>query len=359
MASNWNDNTHSEPHELAGHALSPSATTDGSNLLSLPTEIHQSILGKLDLQSLRACALICHLFAQLVQKIIFSSIYLTRPITLFTSLRIPSYIWNPMRFLQILSSSPHLAGYVKHLLVSDDARLQFYREELSWIRSDNALHQILPRLVNLEELSLEGNPRGTRLNFRKWGDDLRAGILERCSSERLVTIHLAHVKNVPLNLLVLAPRLETLILKKVLFVPEFNHYAVGGVFQGLQQYTTLKERSLPARLKYVSMMWMRCEEWRTFYPWLAFHLDLTHIKILELHINFKKAREEIVEEGLQAISNLLRGCSATLETLKFSIPELCRFPFHSFNRANFTHSYIFLVLQQLRRTCQTDLGPSN
>jgi hypothetical protein len=263
-----------------------------------------------------------------------------------------------MRFLQIISSSPHLAGYVKTLGVSDEAPLQFYREERSWIRSDNTVHQILPRLANLEELRLEGNPRGIGLNFRKWGDGLRAGILERCSSERLVTIHLAHLRNVPRNLLVLAPRLETLGLKKVLFVPEFDRYTVGEVFD-LQQYTTPKERVPPARLKHVSVTWMRCEEWRTFYPWLASHLDLTHIKLLLLHVDFENAPEETVEEGLQAISNLFRGCSATLETLRFSMPEQSMFPFHIFNKINFSHSYTFLVLQQLRRICETSPIPSS
>ena len=225
-----------------------------------------------------------------------------------------------MRFHQILSSSPHLAGYVKSLVISDEANLHFYREELSWIRSDNTLHRILPQLVNLEELELEGNPRGSSLNFRKWGDSLRAGILERCSSERLVTLHLAHVRNIPLSLLALAPRLETLMVRRALFVPDDHD-------------TKLKERS-PTQLKHFSVILMKSEEWYTFYLWLASHLDLTYIKTLELIIDFENEPDAIVEEGLQAISNLLRGCSATLETLRFFMPEESKFPFHSFNTTN-------------------------
>ena len=339
------------------HPQSPRATPEGSKVVQLPTEIYESILDELieSPETLCACALVCHLFAQQAQKLLFSSISLTHPAKVFKpALGIRLFVWPSMRFLQIISSSPHLAGYVKTLGISDEAPIQFYREECSWIRSDNAVHQILPRLVNLEELDLEGNPRGMSLNFRKWGDDLRAGILERCSSERLVAIHLAHVRNVPLNILILAPRLETLGLKKVRFVPEFDHYTVGEVFD-LQQYTT-KEKSPPARLERVSVTLMRCEEWRTFYPWLVSHLDLTHLRLLELHVDFDNALEETVEEGLQAISNLLRGCSSTLETLGFLMPELSRLPFHSFN---LSYSYTFPVLQQPQRVCQTNPIPSS
>lgn len=52
-----------------------------------------------------------------------------------------------------------------------------------------------------------------------------AAILERCSFERLVTIYLTHVRNVPLCLLGLAPWLESLALKSVSFVPESDHRA--------------------------------------------------------------------------------------------------------------------------------------
>ena len=319
-ASDWNDNMSSELRILDPNPQSPSAIPDGSKVVPLPTEIYESILDELaeSPETLRACALVCHLFAQRAQKLLFSSIFLTRPTKVFKrALGIRSYVWPSMRFLQIISSSPLLAGHVKSLIISDTAHLQFYREELSWIRSDNTVHQILPRLTNLKELGFEGNFRGSGLNFRKWGDNLRVGILEQCSSERLVVIRLTCVRNVPLSLLGLAPRLETLVLKKVLFLPDFT---AEEVFY-LQRYAKLKERSPPARLKHLSVTMTISEEWRTIYPWLASHLDLMHIKTLDLHIDFEGALEEKVEEGLQAISNLLRGCSATLETLRFLMPE--------------------------------------
>jgi hypothetical protein len=347
----------SEPRMLDPNPLSPSAIPDGSKTVPLPTEIYESILDELaeSPETLRACALVCHLFAQRAQKLLFSSICLTRPTKVFKrALGIRSYVWPSMWFLQIISSSPCLTGHVKSLIVSDTAHLQFYREELSWIRSDNTVHQILPRLTNLKELGLEGNFRGSGLNFRKWGDNLRVGILEQCSSERLVVIRLTCVRNVPLSLLGLAPGLETLVLKKVLFLPDFT---AEEVFY-LQRYAKLKERSPPARLKHLSVTMTISDEWRTIYPWLASHLDLTHIKILDLYIDFEGALEEKVEEGLQAISNLLRGCSATLETLRFLMPEQSGFPFHSVHKMNLSHSYTFLILQQ-PRTCQTNPGLSN
>jgi len=203
--------------------------------------------------------------------------------TLFTR----SYAWPAVRFLQTLSLSPHLARYVKALIIGVEDPLELYYEDLSWTRADNALHQILPQLDNVEELVLEGNTLGSCVNFRrKLGHDLRAGILERCSSERLVVIYLVHLKNVPLCLLSLAPRLESLALQSVSFAPELDHHAIAG--GPLSSHNNIKERRPPARLKAVYVRSTTSKQWRTLYPWLEHvHLDLTHIKTLELHIDFK------------------------------------------------------------------------
>jgi hypothetical protein len=332
MASDSNDTMLSEPQELAAHAQIPSATTDGSNLISFPTEIYESILDELVEwpETLRACALVSRLFAQLAQKLLFSCICLKRPTKVANpALGEESYIQPSIGFFRTLSSSPHLAGYVKSLIVSDANQFKHrytYRENRSWIRSssDHAVHHILPLLANLEELGLAGNTRDCRLDFHAWGNDLRMGILERCSSDRLVKIRLAYIRNVPLSLLVLSPRLETLRLKNVLFMSDLDHTTFGRPFD-------LQERHPPARLKHVSVTSANAKEWSACYPWLASHLDLTHIKTLELNIDFVDEDEETVEEARQAILNLLSGCSATLETLRFFMPALdeCRFTFRS------------------------------
>jgi len=333
MAGDWNDTILSEPQELATHTQIPSTTTDGSNLISFPTEIYESILDELVEwpETLRACAPVSHLFAQLAQKLLFSCICLKRP----TRVVNPApgeklYVQPSIGFFRVLSSSPHLAGYVKSLIVSDADSFKYantYREHRSWIRSssDHAVHQILPLLANLEELGLAGNTRDSRLDFLAWGSDLRMGILERCSSDRLVKIRLAYVRNVPFSLLVLAPRLETLRLKNVLFISDLDHTTFG-------RAVDLQERHPPARLKHVSVTSTDAEEWSACYAWLASHLDLTHIKTLELNIDFYDEDEEMVEEARQAILNLLSGCSATLETLRLFMPDLeeCRFTFRFF-----------------------------
>lgn len=117
------------------------------------------------------------------------------------------------------------------------------------------------------------------------------------------------------------------------FILDSDHTTAGRGFD-LQDYIKVKERYPPARLKDVSVTSMSSEEWRTYYPWLASRLDLTHIETLELNIDFGDAEEETIEEDRQAIWNLLNGCSATLETLWFFMPpielEECRFIFHSF-----------------------------
>ena len=188
--------------------------------------------------------------------------------------------------------------------------------------------QILPLLANLEELCLAGNALQKPLDFLAWRNDLRMGPLEQCSSDRLVKIRLAYVRNVPLNLVGLAPRLETLGLKRVSFISDLDHNTVRWAFV-LQEYMKLEQKSPLARLKHVSVTSTSFEEWRTCYPWLASRLDLSHIKTLELNIMFDKAKEGTIEEAGQAILNPLSGCSATLETLRPFMPELedCRLTF--------------------------------
>ena len=193
------------------------------------------------------------------------------------------------------------------------------------------MHQILPLLINLEELGLAGNARDSRLDFLAWGTDLRMGILEQCSSDRLVKIRLACIRNVPLSLVSLAPQLKTLRLKGVSFISDLDHTTVGRAFDA-QKCMKFRDKYRLARLEDVSVTSTSSEEWRICYSWLASQLDLTQIKTLELDIYFDDAEEEMIEEGRQAILNLLNECSATLETLRFFMPEIeeCRFTFPSF-----------------------------
>ena len=129
MPSDWIDTMLSEPQELAAHIQIPSTTTNGSNLISLPTEIYETILEELVEwpQTLRACALVSHLFAQLAQKLLFSCICLKRPIKVVNPVGgDESYVRASIRFFQIFSSSPHLAGYVKSLIVSDGDLFRYF-----------------------------------------------------------------------------------------------------------------------------------------------------------------------------------------------------------------------------------------
>ena len=253
-------------------------TPDVAKVVPLPIEIYEYIIDHLlySPETLCACALVCHAFTQRAQKLLFTFICFTRQTNVFKpTMFTKPYVWPAVRFVQTLSHFPHLARHVKALVISVEDR------------ADNAVHQILPQLDNLEELVLEGNTRRNSVDFRrKLGHDLRVGILERCSSERLVVIYLVYVKNVPLCLLSLAPRLESLALQSVSFAPELDHHGtVGGV---LYLHKKIKERRPPSRLREVYVKSTTSEEWRTLYPWLEHvHLELTHIKSLELHIDFE------------------------------------------------------------------------
>ena len=176
-----------------------------SKVVTLPIEIYEYIIDHLlySPETLCACALVYYAFTQRAQKLLFTFICLTRQTNVFKpTMFTKPYVWPAVRFVQTVSHFPHLARHVKALIISVEDPFELYCNDLSWTRADNAVHQIFPQLDNLEELVLEGNTRGNCVDFRrKLGHDLRVGILERCSSERLVVIYLVYVKNVPLCLL--------------------------------------------------------------------------------------------------------------------------------------------------------------
>lgn len=110
----------SERQMLVVHPQNP-ANPDEPKVVPLPIEIYEDIIVSTRLYSpetLRACALVCHLFAQRAQKLLFSYICLIRPTNVFIpAVFIRSCIWASVRFLETLFSFPHFARYVKALII--------------------------------------------------------------------------------------------------------------------------------------------------------------------------------------------------------------------------------------------------
>ncbi|KAF8970397.1 hypothetical protein BDZ97DRAFT_91858 [Flammula alnicola] len=298
--------------EYPSDPLPPEIPCD-RKVVSLPPELYEAIIDHIDdYVSLQNCALVCHLFALRCQKALFHSIRLGRPVRNFKN-NIVSTQHPSQRFLEIISNFPHLCGYVKELEITDGARLNFYREELSWIRKDRALHDILPKLDSLGALCIAGNPTGNRLNFRAWNPDLKLAILLKChsSASSLTKIALTRVRNIPVTLFSHAPALESLYLFKAIFVPA--------------EFPTVERACHRPKLKELYITTTTHNEWSSIYPWLLdedHSLDLTSLTSLSLHVDF--IPEDLLEmsaDDINAISWIVHRSANTIKVLRLFYPE--------------------------------------
>jgi len=312
----------------------------------LPAEIYELIIDVLfdSRQTLRSCALVCHLFAQRAQKHLFARVDFTRPVR--TAKRILGrYIWPTERFLQLLTVSPHIAPHVKHLHISDELHLEPYNEERSWIRRDTSLTSVLPYLEEVETLSIAGyDGRRTWLKFGEWSLGLRCEILCICQCSKLTRLSFSSVQDLPMSLLDRAPNLMELVLTNVLVVPDhytaeqFQVYHQQQQEEGVQEEdgTLYRDGELAlcgrrrAQLKALDITATNWAQWHAFHLFSRyFHLDFSHIRTLDLHITYTSpianvlsaVGSELGGPGRQAITDLVHGCKAMLETLRLHIPK--------------------------------------
>ncbi|PPQ82524.1 hypothetical protein CVT25_007133 [Psilocybe cyanescens] len=267
--------------------------------VQLPPEILESVVDQLhdDPPSLMQCSLVCRRFANRGQKHLFRRVVLDRPSRIFKGNMI-SQFYPAESFLYLINHYPHICKLVLELKISDEHKISYYREQNSWIRTDRAIAKILPMLCALEELIIDGNHLGTRLNFKCWKEELKSTILLKSQSLRRLSLSL--VRNVPLLLLNDMPNLECLRLNSVYFTPD-----------------DLPAMHFPnkARLRTFDIASYVGDDWPSLYPWLQStkcNIDMTHLVAVSLMIN---PADMAPSDQLHSISSLLRGCANNLKHL--------------------------------------------
>lgn len=283
---------------------------------NLPPELYEAIIDHLDddNNTLKQCALVSHFFAHRCQQLLFKSVTLARPFKQFEG-NIVSKNWPSQNLYRILVSSPHLSQLIQELEITDGTLMNFYREEMSWIRKDSDVTRILPLLDKLQALLIAGNHMGSRLNFRAWKSPLKFAILRKAPS--LSTIYLAYIRNVPWMIFKSVPSLKSLALYQVSFVPDDATV--------LPVDPELDADSKQAKLETLHIKTTSREEWRSLYLWLQIDngsFDLDHLIDLTLDIDF--IFQELQTNGseeLHGIAWLIRRCSSSLKSLHLFFPE--------------------------------------
>jgi len=207
-------------------------TSNASEPPKLHVELYEHIFAHLDaiedFQTLLNLSLTCATLSKYGQAVLFSKVVLGRPTvnpplsTVKTTVRsntAPPRMFRPATlFRALLGASPHLAKYVKELVISDRRYLPFYQKEKSWLRGDEQIALILPLLPNLCKISIYGYP--SHIDHRFTWDLLRPSLQRAIVDElRIGTISSldAHRLDIPVAILGLSPSLKYLSLRGTLF----------------------------------------------------------------------------------------------------------------------------------------------
>ncbi|KAF9486190.1 hypothetical protein BDN70DRAFT_889572 [Pholiota conissans] len=165
----------------------------------MPHELEELILHHLrnDNTALRETSLACYRFAIVSQKLLFSSIRID--LTLGRS---------PEVFPNFLKAAPHIANVVRGIdVVADSYRLQTL---------DTSLIPCLSLVANLQHLSIDTN--STRpIYWRYLSPVMRSSLCDIARSNRLVTLRLRRVFEIPLSLIAECSNLEALSLCSIAF----------------------------------------------------------------------------------------------------------------------------------------------
>ncbi|KAJ7810515.1 hypothetical protein B0H14DRAFT_1486231 [Mycena olivaceomarginata] len=152
-------------------------------LSDLPQELLELIFTALDQESLRACALVSSPLVAPSQRSIFRSL----------AIRIPD--GDIPKAQALLSSAPHVTGYVRELKV----RLE---DEEALSSQNGVLASILPSFPHLECLSIKG-----WFGPIRWNDmtlPLQSAVEELMTSSNLRSLNLEEILDIPSSFIVLA-----------------------------------------------------------------------------------------------------------------------------------------------------------
>ncbi|KAJ7842197.1 hypothetical protein B0H14DRAFT_3456957 [Mycena olivaceomarginata] len=152
-------------------------------LSDLPQELLELIFTALDQESLRACALVSSSLVAPSQRSIFRSL----------AIRIPD--GDIPKAQALLSSAPHVTGYVRELKV----RLE---DEEALSSQNGVLASILPSFPHLECLSIKGWFGPIRWNHMTL--PLQSAVEELMTSSNLRSLDLEEILDIPSSFIVLA-----------------------------------------------------------------------------------------------------------------------------------------------------------
>ncbi|EAU83587.1 hypothetical protein CC1G_07960 [Coprinopsis cinerea okayama7 len=170
-------------------------------MLVIPPELVELIVGFISSRStLRACALVGPDFLYPCQQRLFTEVVLAPPKRRGTR---PTKATPAQRFLDALNSSPHLASFVRSLIIECEDSI----EEQPWLYNDTALQHILPRLDRLAKISVNGKvkpgdeaaPTKANLSWSSLSLTLRSALTSVMRSGSVIDLELGGFSRIPVS----------------------------------------------------------------------------------------------------------------------------------------------------------------
>ncbi|KAF9482232.1 hypothetical protein BDN70DRAFT_451240 [Pholiota conissans] len=229
------------------------------------------------------------------------------------------------RFLDFLSTAPHLATYITSLRVM----IGQYRASISedwiggWIHEDDALPVVFSLLTRLQELSIEST--NSPLKWQNVPLDLQNAVVEVIGGTTLSRLSLIQVVDFPILPLRISSSLKNIVLHCVTLtdskIESSLLYPSAGAFSPLEGLHIVEARDT---------------NFSDIHSWIhngeSTSLHLSCLKRLSLTIY---GRWMSYSDDMAVVSKLLDVCSPTLEQLKLTPPltfaclsDLANHPFH-------------------------------
>ncbi|KAH6905146.1 hypothetical protein BKA70DRAFT_507775 [Coprinopsis sp. MPI-PUGE-AT-0042] len=278
----------------------------------LPVELLELIIGRLSSRStLQSCALVNSAFLYVAQQNLFDEVVLSPPKRRGAKLIKTT---PAQRFLDTIRSAPHLATFVHSLVIECEDSQQ----EQPWLYDDNTLQHILPCLVRLSRISVNGkvvaedetSPAKANLSWSSLSSTLRSALTLAMRSGTVVDLELGGFSRIPVSSVIQScSQLKKLSLLPLYLVEEESKEP-----QLMPAQTSPAEKFDPATstleeitIKQTSGALRRTSEWliRSEYG-----LNLRRLK----SIHFTVANNE---DHLY-IANILQGCSGSLKHLELN-----------------------------------------
>jgi hypothetical protein len=276
---------------------------------SIPQELIEIIIdfARHDALSLRTFALAHPNFSHACQKYLFSMVTICPPNPTTEKKTTPA-----QRFLQLLTSSPHISRHVRALTIECEGHSG---DDEPWLHTDTSLHLILPFLSRLTKIAVVGGAEPDRgfnkSYFTSWSSlssNLRSALTSVLRSASVVDIEIGGLSLVPTSSVSKRSALKRLSLLPLYFVDDTEIGATHTAPSGLQDNTTTNpvQRSEleEFEIKQTSITLRRTTEW-LHSP--GCYLDVTRLRNLNVHV--------VTLEDHNSVARILETCSNSLENL--------------------------------------------